>query len=323
MFSATARSVYLRKRHVTQCIGGWVCPTVGHVGCWKSRLHRVSIPEPSSRQRVAIPTEPHQPTKNRVLTKLLGLKQKELIWDCRKATYRGTSWCVPLTIYKWDEYIKEYKMGWARGTHRKCGKCVKILGWEASRREGLMFAFLGNRAKLVTYCHLALIGSQLVTYCHLALSGGQLETCCHLAKSGSQLETYCQLVPSGSKLVTYCHFAQCGSQLVTYYHLAQSSREVVTYYHIAQSGCQLVTYCHLAQSGSQLVTYYHLAQSDIQMVTYLHLALRSHLHGGRSVTILCTQTCRWGQHWSYHPLYGHYGVWLTNAIFLSWNPSSF
>jgi hypothetical protein len=42
---------------------------VGHragvEGCGKSRLHRYSIPGPSSPQRVAIPTEPSRPTNTK------------------------------------------------------------------------------------------------------------------------------------------------------------------------------------------------------------------------------------------------------------------
>ena len=46
----------------THCIGGWVEPRVGPDGYGRSRLHRDSIPGPSSPYRVAIPSELSRPT---------------------------------------------------------------------------------------------------------------------------------------------------------------------------------------------------------------------------------------------------------------------
>jgi len=42
----------------TRWIGGWVSPRAGMDGCGKYRLHRDSIPEPSSPWRVDIPSPP-------------------------------------------------------------------------------------------------------------------------------------------------------------------------------------------------------------------------------------------------------------------------
>ena len=51
------------KRPGTHCIGGWVDPTTGLDGCGNPRLHRDSIPGPSSPESVAIPTELLRPTR--------------------------------------------------------------------------------------------------------------------------------------------------------------------------------------------------------------------------------------------------------------------
>ena len=45
---APPRSLYSRERPGAHCIGGWMGPMVGLDGCGKSRLHRDSIPGPSS-----------------------------------------------------------------------------------------------------------------------------------------------------------------------------------------------------------------------------------------------------------------------------------
>jgi hypothetical protein len=55
--NATTPPLYLREIPGTQRTGGWVGPTAGLDRCGKTRLHRDSIPEPSSPWRVAIPTE--------------------------------------------------------------------------------------------------------------------------------------------------------------------------------------------------------------------------------------------------------------------------
>ena len=47
---------YPRERPGTHCTGGWVGLRTGLDWCVKSRLHRDSIPGPSSPQAVAIPT---------------------------------------------------------------------------------------------------------------------------------------------------------------------------------------------------------------------------------------------------------------------------
>jgi hypothetical protein len=44
------------ERPGTHCLGGWVGPRAGLDGCGKSRLHRDSIPGPSSPWRVTILT---------------------------------------------------------------------------------------------------------------------------------------------------------------------------------------------------------------------------------------------------------------------------
>ena len=49
------------KRPGTHCVGCWVDPRAGMDGCEKSRLHRDSIPGPSSPYRVALPTELSRP----------------------------------------------------------------------------------------------------------------------------------------------------------------------------------------------------------------------------------------------------------------------
>ena len=61
--STTPRPLYPRERPGTHCTGGWVSPRAGLDGCIKFRLHRNSIPGPSSPQRVAIPTELFRPTQ--------------------------------------------------------------------------------------------------------------------------------------------------------------------------------------------------------------------------------------------------------------------
>jgi hypothetical protein len=51
------RPLYVPERGAgAHCIGGWVGPRAGLDRCGKFRSHRDSIPEPSSPQRVAIPT---------------------------------------------------------------------------------------------------------------------------------------------------------------------------------------------------------------------------------------------------------------------------
>ena len=60
--STTHRPFYLRERPCSHCIGGWVCRCGGVDGCGKFTPFRVSIPEPSSPYRVAIPTELSRPT---------------------------------------------------------------------------------------------------------------------------------------------------------------------------------------------------------------------------------------------------------------------
>ena len=50
------------ERPGTYCITGLVGPRTSLDGCGKSRLHRYSVPGPSSLQRVAIPTDRSQPT---------------------------------------------------------------------------------------------------------------------------------------------------------------------------------------------------------------------------------------------------------------------
>jgi hypothetical protein len=46
--STTPRQLYSRERPGTHCTGGWVGLRVGLDVCEKSRLHRASIPGPSS-----------------------------------------------------------------------------------------------------------------------------------------------------------------------------------------------------------------------------------------------------------------------------------
>jgi hypothetical protein len=46
--NATPRPLYPRERPCTPCIGSWVGPRAGLDGCGKTRLHRDSIPAPSS-----------------------------------------------------------------------------------------------------------------------------------------------------------------------------------------------------------------------------------------------------------------------------------
>ena len=60
--STTPRPLYPWERPGTHCTGGWVGPRAGLDGCGKSRLHRNSIPRPSS--RVDIPTELSRPMPN-------------------------------------------------------------------------------------------------------------------------------------------------------------------------------------------------------------------------------------------------------------------
>ena len=55
--STTPRLLYPRERPGTHCTGGWVGHRAGLDGHGKSRLHRDSIPGPSSPYWVAIPTE--------------------------------------------------------------------------------------------------------------------------------------------------------------------------------------------------------------------------------------------------------------------------
>ena len=49
------------ERSGTHCTGCWLGPRAGLDGCGKSRLHRDSIPGPSSPQQVAIPTHLSRP----------------------------------------------------------------------------------------------------------------------------------------------------------------------------------------------------------------------------------------------------------------------
>jgi hypothetical protein len=60
--NATPRPLYPPERPGTHCIGGWVGPRSGLDRCGKSRLHRNSIPGPSSPQQVAIPTALSRPS---------------------------------------------------------------------------------------------------------------------------------------------------------------------------------------------------------------------------------------------------------------------
>jgi hypothetical protein len=46
--SIAPRPLYPRERPGTHCIGGWVGPRAGLDVCEKSRLHRDSVPGPSS-----------------------------------------------------------------------------------------------------------------------------------------------------------------------------------------------------------------------------------------------------------------------------------
>jgi hypothetical protein len=46
--NSTPRPLYPREWPGTHCTGGWVGPRAGLDGCWKSRPHRDSIPEPSN-----------------------------------------------------------------------------------------------------------------------------------------------------------------------------------------------------------------------------------------------------------------------------------
>jgi hypothetical protein len=46
--STTPRPLYARERPGTHCTGGWVGPRTGLDVCERSRLHRDSIPGPSS-----------------------------------------------------------------------------------------------------------------------------------------------------------------------------------------------------------------------------------------------------------------------------------
>jgi len=60
--NATPRPLYPRESPGTHCIGGRVDPSAGLDGFENSRLHRDSIPGPSSPWRVAILTELSRPT---------------------------------------------------------------------------------------------------------------------------------------------------------------------------------------------------------------------------------------------------------------------
>jgi hypothetical protein len=55
-------ALHRRERYHTHCTGGWVGPRAGLDRCEKYRLHRDSIPGPSSPKSVAIPTELHGPS---------------------------------------------------------------------------------------------------------------------------------------------------------------------------------------------------------------------------------------------------------------------
>jgi hypothetical protein len=46
--NATPRPLYPQQRHITPCIEGWLVRRAGLDGFGKSRLHRDSIPGPSS-----------------------------------------------------------------------------------------------------------------------------------------------------------------------------------------------------------------------------------------------------------------------------------
>ena len=60
--NVTPRPSYPRESPGTHYIGGWVGPRAGLDGFEKSRLHRDSIPGPSSPWQVAILTELYRPT---------------------------------------------------------------------------------------------------------------------------------------------------------------------------------------------------------------------------------------------------------------------
>ena len=60
--NATPRPLYPHENPGTHCIGSWVGPRAGLDGFEKSRLHRDSIPGPSSPWRVATLTELSRPT---------------------------------------------------------------------------------------------------------------------------------------------------------------------------------------------------------------------------------------------------------------------
>ena len=71
-------ATYPRERPGTHCTGGWVGLRAGLDRCGKSRLHRDSIPGPSSPQAVAIPT---QLRAHRSLFKPLQIHDVSILWN--------------------------------------------------------------------------------------------------------------------------------------------------------------------------------------------------------------------------------------------------
>ena len=80
--NATPRPLYPRERPGTHCIGGWVGPKASLDMCGKSRLHRDSIPGPSSPYRVAIPTEPSRHDSFLICTTLSAKVCSVSVNDC-------------------------------------------------------------------------------------------------------------------------------------------------------------------------------------------------------------------------------------------------
>ena len=66
--NALSLPLYPLESHATRRKGGWVGPGAGLARCGKSHLHRDSISEPSTPQRVAIPTEISRPTLANIVT---------------------------------------------------------------------------------------------------------------------------------------------------------------------------------------------------------------------------------------------------------------
>ena len=93
-------ALYPRERAGTHCTGGWVGPRAGLDMRGKSRLHRDSIPGPSSPQPVAIPTELPGPRIE------INIYEKEL--------------CVMLVIYK------DYKVKYLKFTDHICATIAAL-----------------------------------------------------------------------------------------------------------------------------------------------------------------------------------------------------